>query len=119
MQHNLHHGQAVQAGSHIIDHDAHALRQAFQLAHRWRFDDIERSEKYKAQQQRLPCDRRRNQSDKLTSDFVDHHKLRIFTATCPRHPRSRRDSSQNGGQREQRRSPGLPARRDLVREKPP
>ena len=93
MQHDLHHSQSVKAGSHVIDHDAHSLGKAFELAHRRRFDDIERSKKYKAQQQRLPRDRRRNQSDELAGDFVDHHELRIFAAAGPGHLSGRRNSN--------------------------
>ncbi len=83
MQHDLHHSQTVKPGPHVIHHDAHSLGEAFELAHRRRLDDIERSKKYKAQQQRLPRDRRRNQSDELSGDFVDHHKLRIFADRWP------------------------------------
>jgi hypothetical protein len=85
MQYDLHHRQAVQTGSHIINHDAHSLREAFELAYRWRLDDIERSKKYKAQQQRLPRDRRRNQSDKLTGDFVNDHIRWVFATAGPCH----------------------------------
>src|SRR6185312_75493 len=63
MQRDLHHSQAVKTGGHVIDHDTHSLGEAFEAAHRRRFDDIESSEKYKAEQQRLPRNRRRNQRD--------------------------------------------------------
>ena len=111
MQHDLHHSQTVKAGSYVIHHDAHSLREAFELAHRWRLDDIERSKKYKAQQQRLPCDRRRNQSDELAGDFVDHHKLRIFATAGPRHSRGGGNSSQNRRESQQSCRPGLPGGR--------
>ncbi len=92
MKHDLHHSQTVKAGSHVVNHNADPLGEAFELAYRRRLDDIERSEKYKAQQQRLPCDWNCNQSDKLAGDFVDHHKLRIFATTGPRHLRGSRNS---------------------------
>jgi hypothetical protein len=100
MQHALHHSQAVQTGSYIIDHDTHTLGEAFEAAHRWRLDDIEPSKKYKAEQQRLPRNRRCNQSDELAGDFVDHHKLRVFATTGPGHLSGRRDSSQNRSESE-------------------
>jgi hypothetical protein len=49
MKYDLHHSQAVKAGPHVINHNAHSLGQAFELAYRRRLDDIERSKKYKAQ----------------------------------------------------------------------
>jgi len=100
MKHDLHHSQAVKASSHVIDHDAHSLGEAFELAHRRRLDDIERSKKYKAQQQRLPRDRRRNQSDELAGDFVDHDELRILATAGPRHLCSSRNSNHNRRERQ-------------------
>ncbi len=78
MKHDLHYSQSVKAGSHVVHHNADSLGEALELTHRRRLDDIEGSKKYKAQQQRLPCDRSRNQSDKLAGDFVDDHNLRIL-----------------------------------------
>ena len=95
MQRELHHGQAVKPGGHVIDHDTHSLREAFQAAHRPRLDDIEPSEKYKAEQKRLPRYRRRNQGDELPGDFIDHHKLRVFPAAGPGHASGCGNSSQN------------------------
>ena len=95
MKHDLHHSQTVKPRAHVIDHDAHSLGKAFELAYRRRLDDIEGSKKYKAQQQRLPCDRRRNQSDQLAGDFVDHHKLWIFAIAGPRYLCGRWNSNQN------------------------
>lgn len=109
MQHDLHHHEAVQACSHIIDHDTHSFRQPLELTYRWRFHDIERSKKYKAQQQRLPCHGRCNQSDELACDFVDHYKLRIFHTAGPRHLSRSWNSGENGGESEQHSHPGLPA----------
>ena len=48
------------------------------MSYRRRLDDIEPSKKYKAQQERLPCNRRRDQSNELASDFINHDELRIF-----------------------------------------
>jgi hypothetical protein len=119
MKHDLHHSQAVKASSHIVDYDAYSFGEAFELAHRRRFDDIERSKKYKAQQQRLPRDRRCNQSDELAGDFVDHHKLWVLATTGPRHLCSSRNSNQNRSESHKDRNPGLPAGHDPARHKPP
>jgi hypothetical protein len=43
----------------------------------------------------LPCDRHRNQSDELSADFVDHHKLRIFATAGSRHLCGGGNSNQN------------------------
>ena len=77
---NLHYCQAVKTRPYVIDHDARAFRKALEMSYRRRLDDIEPSKKYKAQQQRLPRDRRRDQSNELAGHFVDHDELRIFQA---------------------------------------
>jgi hypothetical protein len=119
MKHDLHYSQTVKAGSHVIDHDADTLGEAFELAY-WRWlDDIERSKKYKAQQQRLPRDRRCNQSDELARDFVDHHKLRIFATAGPRHSRGCRNSDQNCHESQYCRRTGLPTGCDRASQEPP
>jgi len=112
MQRDLHHRQSVNPGGHIIDHDTHSLGEAFEAAHRPRLDDIESSEKYKAEQKRLPRDRRRNQRDELASDFIDHHKLRVFPAAGPGHSGGCGNSSQSRRQSQEDRHPGLPAGHD-------
>ena len=119
MKHGLHYSQTVKAGSHVIDHDADTLGEAFELAYWRRLDDIERSKKYKAQQQRLPRDRRCNQSDELAGDFVDHHKLWIFATAGPRHSRGRRNSDQNCHESQYCRRTGLPTGCDPASQEPP
>ena len=92
MQHDLHHGQAVKASSHIVDHDTRSFGETFEAAYRWRLHDIESSKKYKAQQQRFPRCRHRDQGNELTGNFVDHYKLRVFHTTGPGHPGGSRNS---------------------------
>ena len=99
MQQDLHYGQAVKTGSHIIDHDAHSCGKSFEAAYRRRLNDIEYSKKYKAQEQRLPRYRHRDQSDELPGNFVDHHKLRVFHSTGPGDAGGGRNSSQNRNNR--------------------
>ncbi len=84
MQHDLHYRQRVKPCAHIIYYDAKAFGKMLKLTHRRRFHNIESSEKYKSQQQGFPCDRRRDQSDQLARDFVNHHELRIFQAAGAR-----------------------------------
>jgi len=96
MQHELHHGQSVEAGSDIIDHDARTFGQSFEQADWRRLDDIEPSKKYKGQQQRLPRYRRRNQSNELAGNFVNHHKLGILQTTGTRDACSGGNSDEHG-----------------------
>jgi hypothetical protein len=98
MKDDLHYSQTIKAGSHVVHHNADSLGEAFELTHRRRLDDIECSKKYKAQQQRLPCDRSRNQSDKLAGDFVDDYNLRVLATARARHLCGSRNSDQ--GRRE-------------------
>src|ERR1700730_5315507 len=67
----------------------------FEPAYGRRLNDIEYSKKYKAQEQRLPRYRHRDQSDELPGNFVDHHKLRVFQATGPGDAGGGRNSSHN------------------------
>jgi hypothetical protein len=80
VQRQLHYYQAVKASPDVIDYDTQSFGKSFEMAYRGRLDDVEPSKKYKAQKQRLPCDRRRDESDELASNFVDHYKLRVFHA---------------------------------------
>ena len=91
MQYELHHAQGVEAGAHIIKHDTGPFGESFELAHRWRLEDIEPTKKYKAQQEAFPRHRDRQKGDELPGHFVDHNFLRIFEASGPGVPGSRRN----------------------------
>ncbi len=93
MQHHLHHYQAVKTGSDVVDHDAGSFGEAFKAAYRRRLHNIESSKKYKAQQQRFPRYRDRDERDELTGHFIDHDELRIFQTAGP----GRQGSSRNSG----------------------
>ena len=88
MQSDLHDDQRVKPRPNIIYYDAESLRKVLKLTHRRRFHNIESSEKYKAEQQRFPRDRHRNQGDELTCNLVDHDKLRVFQASGASHSSS-------------------------------
>ena len=85
-QQYVHDGQSIQPRSHVVDHDAGAFRKTFEAPDRGRLRDIERSKKYKAQQQRFPRHGNPDQCDELSGDFVNHHKLRILEAGRPGDP---------------------------------
>ena len=100
MQQKLHHGPGVEARGHIVEHDAGSFGQTFQLAHRRRLDDVKPSEKYKGRQQRFPRHRDSDQSNQLSRDFVNDHKLRIFDSGCARHLSSSGNTDGNHNRRQ-------------------
>ena len=95
MQREMHHDHSVKTGGNIINYYPDAFRQVFQLTNRRWLYDIEPTKKYKAQQQRFPRHRNRNESDELACNLVDHDELRVLKAACPRHPRGRRNANQD------------------------
>ena len=95
MQNNLHYSQPVKTRPYVIDHDACAFRKALKRSYRRRLDDIEPSKKYKAQQERLPRNRRRDQCNELASHFINHDELRIFQAAGAGDPGCGRYSDQH------------------------
>ena len=80
MKKNVHEGQRVKSRSDIIYYDAETLREFLKLPDGRGFYDVEPSEKYKAEQQRFPRDGCANERDELTSDLVNHDKLRVSEA---------------------------------------
>src|ERR1035437_6145703 len=76
--------QAVNTCPKIVHHNSSAFRQPLQATHRRRLNNIERTEEYKAGQQRLPHNRTRYQGDQLPRDFINHHMRRIFFAASAR-----------------------------------
>jgi hypothetical protein len=94
----MHRSQRVKASSHVVQRDPGAFGKRLQLSHRRRLDDIEDTKKYKGRQKRFPRERHRNQRHQLTSNLIDHHKLRIFYPRTPRDPRSRRNPDQHDEQ---------------------
>ena len=78
MQKKLHDGQTIEPGRDIVHHNPGAFGQYFELPHRERLHDVERSKKYKARQKRFPSERRANERNQLAGGFVDDDELRVF-----------------------------------------
>jgi len=96
MQSHLHQDERVNASTYIVYYDAKTLRKGFKLTHWRRLYNVESSKKYKAQQNRFPRERHCNHGDELSHDFIDHHELGIFEASCPRDARGGRNSYRGG-----------------------
>ena len=99
MKQQSRHQQRVQTCTHIVEHDASALRDAFQLAQRWRLHNVERPKNYKTRQQRFPIQRRGNHCDQLAGYFVNYHKRWVGNAAGSAHSRCRRNANQNDNSR--------------------
>ena len=81
----MHRNQRVKPRPEVIDDNSHPPRKAFQTTDRRRFQNVEPTKKYKAQQQRFPRDGNRYHREQLAGDFINHDKLRIFDAGCGCH----------------------------------
>lgn len=80
MEQQLQDNQPVNACAKVVHHNSSAFRQPFQATDRRRFNNIERSKKYKASEQRLPHDGTRHQREQLPRDFINYHMRWIFLA---------------------------------------
>jgi hypothetical protein len=115
----MHHDRCTNSRSNVIQYDAETTRQCFNTPDRRRLENVEPSKKYKAHQQRFPCDRNRDQRDPLPRNFVDDHVLWVFIAVCARHFRCCRNADCYNRQRQQNQSAALQLGRDnLGNEKP-
>ncbi len=90
----MHRPQRVEASGQVVQYNSGTLRNSFQLPHRRRLDDIEDTKKYKSREKRLPCERHGDESYELTSDLINHDKLRIFYPAPPRCLRRRRNTDE-------------------------
>src|SRR5882724_9889289 len=119
MQQELHDGQSIKTSSYIVQHNTGAFGEAFQLADRWRLDDVKPSKKYKARQKRFPRDWGCHQGNELSGYFVDHDKLWIFRGRGARNPRSCWDADQYYEYNQSYCGPGLDIGRNPMCEQPP
>jgi hypothetical protein len=78
MQQELHYCEGHQPCTDIIQHDASAFRKLFQLAHWRRFQGVEYSKKYKADENCFPTHWDCDQSNQLAGYFVHDYELRIL-----------------------------------------
>src|SRR5665213_527733 len=90
------HKCGVNSGHCVVEHNARAAEDSFQLTHRRRLPDIEGSKQQERAQPALPveCEGSRERNP-LAHDLVDDHDLRILAAGVFRHasgcPDGRRD----------------------------
>ena len=78
MQQEMYRNPCEDPGCNVVKHNPGALWESLQLPHRRRLDDIERSKKYKTNEESLPREGNGNEGDELSGDFVDYYGLRIF-----------------------------------------
>jgi len=95
----MHRDQRENSGCNIIENDSGTFWKLLQLPHRRRFDDIERSKKYKTREQSFPRQRDSDESDELSGDFVDDYELRIFDGGGAGNAGSGGDADQRDQQR--------------------
>ena len=95
LQQNCEDQQRVKPCADIVKHDAETLRQAFQSTQGRRFENVEATKKYKAQQQIFPTQRRDDERQHLSRNFIDYHKGGIFSAALARNSRAGCNSNQS------------------------
>ena len=108
----MHDCESVEPRSEVVDYDSGALRQALQLPHRRRFQNIEDTKKYKARKKGFPSQRDADQSHQLPRHFVNHNELWILDPGSPNHASGRGNSGQCNRCRSHDRRPRTCFRRD-------
>lgn len=78
MQKQLHDRKRQQAGGDIIKNDTGTFGQAFELADRWRLENVEDTKKYKTCEKRFPCEGCGDEGNELAGGFIDDDELRVF-----------------------------------------
>ncbi len=76
----MHDCKSVEAGGHVVEHNAGAVGKGLQLTYRRWFEDVEEAKQYKACEKWLPYKWDANEGDELTGDFVDDNDLWILPA---------------------------------------
>ncbi len=72
--------QSIQAGGYIIEHDAPACGEFFELADREGFGDIEKAEEDESDEGVTPVGVAAEEGDSLAGNFVDDDELRVVAA---------------------------------------
>src|SRR4029077_7097287 len=80
MQQEMYRNPSKGSRCNVVEHDPGALWESLQLPHRRRLDDIERSKKYKTNEESLPREGNGDEGDELPGDFVDDDALGVLTA---------------------------------------
>ena len=94
----MHKSQSIETRGNIVQHNPSTFWKRLQLSHRRRLYDIEGSKKYKARQKRFPSKRHGDQSNQLTCNLIDHHKLWIFYPRASRNLRGGRNADKRNHQ---------------------
>ena len=76
--------QSIQPGGHIVEDDAPAFGEAFELAGGKGLGDIEEAKENKSDEGVTPVEGAEEQRDPLAGDFVDDHEFRIVAAALAR-----------------------------------
>jgi hypothetical protein len=73
-------GQGQEPGGYVVEHDASAGGETFELADGRRLEDVEDSEEDEGYGCVTPVSRDRDEGDELTGNFVDDNVARVFAA---------------------------------------
>jgi len=89
-------GEGEEAGGYVVEHDAGAFGESFELADGRRFEDVEGAEENQGDRGMLPVGGDRDQGDELAGDLVDDDMAGIFAARFARDDGGGGDADQCG-----------------------
>src|SRR5260370_21378856 len=84
---HLHDDVGINPGAQIVEHDAAASGQFFQLPQRRWLQDIESPKKYKTPQNILPTQGHSDERDELAGNLINHHLAGVGDAAFTAHDR--------------------------------
>jgi len=116
MQQEMHYCECENSRRDIIEHNSSAFWKFLQLPHRRRFDDVERSKKYKTRKKSFPCEGDGNQRNQLPGNLVDDDELRILHSCRARYTSRGRDTDQRDQRGQGDGSQRAQGRRKFVRD---
>jgi hypothetical protein len=89
--------QGVDSGGDVVEHDAPAFGQEFDLADGRRLSDVEKAKEDECDERVFPASGRGDEGDPLADDFVGDHDLGVFAAAFAGDDGRGGDADQCGG----------------------
>lgn len=76
-------GEGKKSGGYVVEHNAGAFGETFELADGWGLEYVDDSEEEEREGSVMPVCRNGNQGDQLAGDFIDDDMTGVFAAGFP------------------------------------
>ena len=91
--------ESEEAGGNVVEHDAGAFVEAFELADGWRLEDVEETEEEEAEGEVFTVGRDGDEGDELAGDLVDDDVAGVFAVRLARDDGGGGDADERDGER--------------------